>query len=108
MKTRPATIAQPELIDGIVPDGEIIDADFVVIPPPALSAPKDEDTFTDPFPAVDAELKEKQQWVLWMSEIRDGKPTKIPYQVNGQKAKSNDRTTWTDYRAVCEASVKSD
>jgi len=38
----------------------------------------------DLYPAVPAELKELRQWVLWREEIRDNKPTKIPYQTNGQ------------------------
>lgn len=64
-----------------------------VKPPPA--------TNTDPFPAVPTELKEKRQWVLWKSEHREGKPTKIPYQMNRQRAKSNDPATWTGYQSVC-------
>lgn len=52
---------------------------------------------TDLYPAVPTELKQLCQWVLWREEIRDDKPTKIPYQINGQKAKSNDATTWTDF-----------
>ena len=100
VKPLPATIAKPELIDGSVPDGEIIDADFDVIPPPALSAPKDDDTFTEPFPAVDAELKKKQQWVLWKQERRNGKLTKIPKQVSGENAKTNGPTTWTTYETA--------
>ena len=54
----------------------------------------------DPYPAVPAELKSLRQWVLWKKELRDGKPTKVPYQVNGRKAQSNNPTTWTDYRTV--------
>lgn len=52
---------------------------------------------TDLYPAVPVELKELDQWVLWREEIRDDKPTKIPYQTNGQKAKSNDAATWTKF-----------
>ena len=54
----------------------------------------------DTYPAVPAELKQLSQWVLWREEIRDSKPTKIPYQINGQKAKSNDATTWTDFQTA--------
>ena len=54
----------------------------------------------DPYSAVPAELKSLRQWVVWKKELRDGKPTKVPYQVNGRKAQSNNPTTWTDYRTV--------
>ena len=56
----------------------------------------------DPFPAVPAELKTIPQWVVWRKAVRDGKPTKVPYQVNGAKAKTNDPSTWTDYQTVCQ------
>ena len=55
----------------------------------------------DPFTAVPAELKALRQWVVWREEQRDGKPTKIPYQVNRRKAQSNHQQTWTDYQTVC-------
>lgn len=57
----------------------------------------------DTYPAVPQELKKTRQWLVWRQEFRDGKPTKIPYQINAQKAKSNDPATWTDYHAVCKA-----
>jgi len=55
----------------------------------------------DSYPTVPAELKALRQWVLWREEERDGKPTKIPYQVSGRKAQSNQSNTWIDYHAVC-------
>ena len=60
-------------------------------------------SINDPFPAVPAELKALRQWVCWRKETtRDGKPTKIPYQVNRRKAQSNQADTWTDYQTVCD------
>ena len=56
----------------------------------------------DPFPNVPDELKALEQWVLWKAEIRDGKPTKVPYQSDGNKAQTNALRTWTDYRSVCQ------
>ena len=56
----------------------------------------------DPFPAVPAELKALHQWVVWREKTRDGKPTKIPYQVNRDTAQSNQADTWTDYQTVCD------
>ena len=62
----------------------------------------------DPYLAVPAELKARKQWVLWREETRNGKPTKIPYQVSGQNAKSTDPRTWTDYQTAIKHSSRSD
>ena len=43
-------------------------------------------------------LKDLNQWVLWNYEGRGGKRTKIPYQPNGKRAKSNDSSTWVSYK----------
>ena len=50
---------------------------------------------------VPAELKALHQWVLLKEELRNGKPTKIPYQVDGNRAKANDPNTWTNFQTVC-------
>ena len=42
-------------------------------------------------------LKTYAQWVLWKLEEREGKLTKVPYQVNGLKASTTDPATWTTY-----------
>jgi len=40
-------------------------------------------------------LVELDQWIVWRSEKRDGgKPTKVPYQINGSLASSTDSKTW--------------
>jgi len=49
---------------------------------------------------VPAILKDVPQWLCWRKELRDGKETKVPYQVNGQYAKTNDAATWTDYKTA--------
>ena len=54
----------------------------------------------DPYPAVPVELKSLQQWVVWKQKLRHGKPTKVPLQVNGKPAATDDPTTWTDYPTV--------
>ncbi len=41
-----------------------------------------------------------QRWVLWRKEVREGKPTKVPYQINGQKADSSDPSTWSTFAEV--------
>lgn len=48
-------------------------------------------------------LKALPHWVLWRTEERepgDGKPTKVPYDAAGKKAKANDASTWTSLDAV--------
>lgn len=42
-------------------------------------------------------LTNLNQWVLWREVIREGKPTKVPFQTTGAEAKSNDPTTWSDF-----------
>jgi primase-polymerase (primpol)-like protein len=38
---------------------------------------------------------ELDQWILWRCERSDdGKPTKIPYQINGNRASSTNPNTW--------------
>jgi hypothetical protein len=49
-------------------------------------------------------LKLQKRWVLWRLEKRDGKDTKVPYQINGAKAASNRPETWVTYaQAVANA-----
>jgi len=43
------------------------------------------------------QLKTYPQWVLWKLEEREGKLTKVPYQVTGVKASTTDPATWTTY-----------
>jgi putative DNA primase/helicase len=49
------------------------------------------------------DLKSLPQWLCWKYEIRDGKETKVPYQVNGSFAKSNDCSTWNNYQDCVHA-----
>lgn len=62
--------------------------------------PQFTDTPNTPYHAVPDELKALRQWVLWKNENRDGKPTKVPYQCHGNKAKSNEPSTWTDFKSA--------
>ena len=59
--------------------------------------------FIDPLPMLPASLKALRQWVRWRLEDVHGRPTKVPYQVNGAKASSTDPCTWTDYETACKA-----
>ncbi len=44
-------------------------------------------------------LTENARFTLWRYEKREGqdKPAKVPYQINGHRARSNDPSTFTDY-----------
>jgi len=54
----------------------------------------------DPLPE---ELLERDQWVCWRLDTRNGKETKIPIQADGEThAKSNDPSTWSSIEAVAE------
>ncbi len=60
------------------------------------------DTQPIPLPVVAEnipdELKRLEQWVTWKFESRDGRWTKPPFQVDGQRyAKANDPRTWGSF-----------
>lgn len=45
-------------------------------------------------------LKSLPNWVTWKKENKDGKPTKLPYQLSGYLASSTDKATWTGFNEV--------
>ena len=49
---------------------------------------------------IPEELKKRKQWVNWKTLNRNGKPTKIPFQPNGQPASSTDPATWSTFADV--------
>lgn len=49
---------------------------------------------------IPPQLQALDHWILWREEQRKGKPTKIPYQLNGQEAKVDDPSTWAAFDAV--------
>jgi hypothetical protein len=51
-------------------------------------------------------LKSLNQWVLWSLVERDGKETKIPFQLCDQGAKSNDSNTWAAFEPIWERYCK--
>lgn len=61
--------------------------------------------FHDPLPEVPAVMKAKRQWVRWRLETVNTKPTKVPYQVNGEKASSSDPSTWTEYQTAVTGAI---
>jgi putative DNA primase/helicase len=53
------------------------------------------------FNNIPEELQRVPHWIVWRKETREGKPTKVPYQINGEMAQSNNKRTWsTFYTAV--------
>lgn len=61
------------------------------------------------FDAIPAELREREQWVCWRAEVRDAKPTKIPYRADGKdRASSTDPSTWSTFEAALAAAERFD
>ncbi|GJD41952.1 phage/plasmid primase, P4 family [Methylobacterium bullatum] len=49
-------------------------------------------------------LADSRRWVSWLTQDRNGKPTKVPYGVSGRPAKASDPTTWlTKQEAAAQA-----
>jgi putative DNA primase/helicase len=57
---------------------------------------------------IPAELKALPQWILWKAEKRNGKPTKVPYQVNGEMAQANNRRTWSTFATAVKFYLEGD
>jgi hypothetical protein len=51
---------------------------------------------------VPPELEERDQWVLWRYEGRNGKPTKVPYQVGLIRASSTDPKSWASFSCTID------
>lgn len=60
------------------------------------------------FNDVPAELKALPQWILWKSETRNNKPTKVPYQANGEMAQANNRRTWSTFATAVKFYLQGD
>ncbi len=65
-----------------------------------MSVHQSADSFTIP-----QELKERDQWVVWRYETRDGKETKVLYipQRSLRRADSTDPKTWRSYQTAVDA-----
>ncbi len=55
---------------------------------------------------VPDDLKVENRWCLYKIIKRDGKNTKVPLQINGEFAKSTDKSTWNSYDN-CISSLRS-
>jgi primase-polymerase (primpol)-like protein len=58
--------------------------------------------------AIPETMKAERRWLLWRSVNRDGKPTKVPYQVGGQAASSTNPAHWSDFTTAHRAWTESD
>lgn len=52
---------------------------------------------------VPEELRQVSAWVLWRYETRDGKPTKVPYRISGERADTSRPETWTMFEEARRA-----
>ena len=55
------------------------------------------------YDGIPAELKAVPNWCTWKWVVEAGKRKKIPHQVNGERAKSNDPKTWTTFKIAYAA-----
>lgn len=60
------------------------------------------------FNEIPAELKALPQWILWKFETRNNKQTKVPYQVDGEMARANDRRTWSTFATAVKFYLEGD
>ncbi len=63
---------------------------------------EDEESITRSHPDFPAPrfLVDKNIWVMWKFETRNGKTTKVPYQLSGKRASTTDSSTWNNYWAI--------
>lgn len=52
------------------------------------------------FHNIPKELQNTPHWILWKAEVRNGKKTKVPYQINGEMAQSNNKRTWSTFPTI--------
>lgn len=60
--------------------------------------------------AIPDELRERNQWVCWAEEERNGKLTKIPKRPDGsgRNAKSSDMATWSSFEDAANTAERED
>ena len=54
-------------------------------------------------PALPDDLTQREQWVLWRYESPNGRVSKVPHQVTGRRAKTDDPKTWNTFPVVGRA-----
>jgi putative DNA primase/helicase len=60
------------------------------------------------FDNIPEALRERNQWILWSTETRDGDPTKAPKQPGGAYASSTDSDTWMPFSDARDAYASSE
>ncbi len=45
-------------------------------------------------------MRELNHWVLWKKQFENGRWAKIPYQISGKRAESDNPSTWTSFSNV--------
>jgi len=51
--------------------------------------------------AIPERLRDREQWICWREETRDGKPTKVPIEPGSDEfASTTDAETWTDFETA--------
>jgi NrS-1 polymerase HBD domain/AAA domain/Winged helix-turn-helix DNA-binding len=61
-----------------------------------------------PFDNIPAELRERDQWVLWESQTRDGRQTKVPLVADqsGRLASTTNASTWRPFELARGAAAR--
>lgn len=52
---------------------------------------------------IPQEMKALNNWVCWKLEEKDGRKTKVPYQIDDKKASTTNPNTWNTFETVCKA-----
>lgn len=56
---------------------------------------------------IPLEMKQTKRWICYKVEMREDKETKVPYNaINGKYARSNDSSTWTNFKVAIIGCVK--
>jgi len=96
-------------INGHSTKEEIAQARVAVADVPVAVEGPQSSTVIDPLPELPAFLKGINNWVRWKLEpSADGKPTKVPYRLDGRKAASTRPEDWTDYHRAVAGAVLDD
>lgn len=60
------------------------------------------------FNSIPSELKALPQWIVWRTQKKDGRYTKVPYQVDGEGAQTNNRRTWSTFATAVKFYLQDD
>ena len=60
------------------------------------------------FNSIPSELKALPQWIVWKTEEKGERYTKVPYQVDGEGAQTNNRRTWSTFATAVKFYLQDD